>query len=571
MQTTLLLSLFSLLVKGVLGGADKMETVSVIEGDSVTLNTDLTEIKNDDTILWMFGPRGFVISQITRKADLTSFFVTDDAGFRDRLQVNQETGSLTIRNSRIRHSGQYKLSISREKTTMKIFSVTVTGVVGETGGVKSVTVTEGQNVTLNTDTEIHLDDLILWRFGDKGILLAKLDVGTKETSLNKADERFRDRLQLNQNGSLTIKNTSIEHAGLYELQIRGHESFQRFLLSVTVTKMSVMEGDSLTLLTDVEELQKDDEIQWWYEDEPNPIAKISKETNEPSTSDGTDGRFTNKLELDRQTGNLKINNIRILHTGLYKFKISNKIRTIEKRFIVTVQIEKNNVSEMEGDSPTLSTGVPELQKDDKIQWYYEDETNPIAEINTVTNETVLHDGTDGRFRNKLTLDSQTGNLTIKNIRTLHSGLYKLKITSSSSDSTKYKRFIVRVKVRTKSVEEGDSVSLEMDAVIQTGDLILWTFGAENCLIKTNSRTTDTDERFRDRLKLDEKNGSLAIKNITTNDAGHYHVQIINSKQTIFRRFNVIVTEKQEHKKPISLTQEEEHVDLHEMQEMGSNE
>ncbi len=45
----------------------------MIEGDSVTLYTNLTEIQNDDTILWLFGPKVSVISQITRKRDLTSF------------------------------------------------------------------------------------------------------------------------------------------------------------------------------------------------------------------------------------------------------------------------------------------------------------------------------------------------------------------------------------------------------------------------------------------------------------------------------------------------------------------
>ncbi|KAL0198742.1 hypothetical protein M9458_007282, partial [Cirrhinus mrigala] len=73
----------------------------------------------------MFGPKDSLISQIKRKNDFTSFFVTDDVGFIGRLQVDQKTGSLTIRNTRFKHSGQYRLSISREKTTIKTFNVTV--------------------------------------------------------------------------------------------------------------------------------------------------------------------------------------------------------------------------------------------------------------------------------------------------------------------------------------------------------------------------------------------------------------------------------------------------------------
>ncbi len=107
--------------------AETDDTMSVMEGDSVTLHTDFTEIQNDDTILWSFGPKESVISQITRKNDLTSFFVTDDVRFKGRSQVDQDTGSLTIRNTRKRHSGQYKLTISREQITSRIFSVDVFG------------------------------------------------------------------------------------------------------------------------------------------------------------------------------------------------------------------------------------------------------------------------------------------------------------------------------------------------------------------------------------------------------------------------------------------------------------
>jgi len=107
------------------------------------------------------------------------------------------------------------------------------GVVNKMNEVKSISVKEGESVTLNIYTDIRPDDLILWRFGDKGILLAKIDVKTEETSLNDDDERFRNRLKIDhQTGSLIITNTRTEHSGLYELQIRGSESSQRFLLSV---------------------------------------------------------------------------------------------------------------------------------------------------------------------------------------------------------------------------------------------------------------------------------------------------------------------------------------------------
>lgn len=72
--------------------------------------------------------------------------------------------------------------------------------------------------------------------------------------------------------------------------------------------------------------------------------------------------------------------------------------------------------------------------------------------------------------------------------------------------------------------------------------MLWTFGAEKSLIaKIDSRTNRTDEKFSNRLHMDEETGSLTIRNITEGDVGQYKLQIINSKQTTIKRFNVIVT------------------------------
>uniref|UniRef100_A0A9J7YRZ1 Immunoglobulin domain-containing protein n=1 Tax=Cyprinus carpio carpio TaxID=630221 RepID=A0A9J7YRZ1_CYPCA len=225
--------LLSLLLLGGVCNAETEEKMPVMEGDSVTLHTNLSEILDKDTILWGFGPRELIISQITRKEDLTSFFVTDEVSFAGRLQVDQQTGSLTIRNIRNRHSGQYKLTISREKTRYRIFHVHVFDVAGKKDGVKSVSVNEGESVVLQNDAaELQKDDLLIWRFGDEGILLAKIDVETNNHLLNDDDERFRNRLQLNQTGSLTITNARTEHAGLYEVQIRGRGSSKQFLVSV---------------------------------------------------------------------------------------------------------------------------------------------------------------------------------------------------------------------------------------------------------------------------------------------------------------------------------------------------
>ncbi|XP_016116151.1 uncharacterized protein, partial [Sinocyclocheilus grahami] len=458
-------------------------TVSVMEGDSVTLHTDLTEILNDDTLLWLFGPKEFVISQLTRKSDLTSFFVTDDVGFRGRLHVDQNTGSLTIRNTRKRHSGQYKLTISREKITSRIFSVDVFGVVGETGGVKSVSVLEGDSVTLQNDvTELEESDLIVWRFGDKGVLLANIDVETNEASINVDDERFRNRLQLNQTGSLTIKNARTEHTGLYEVQIRGRESSQQFLLSVSARPI------------------------------PDPG---------PST-DVTVGIVVAVLLVAALLAAVVI---------YYRHRISKLQKQVA---------EEKTVPGTEGRSVNLETGT-ELRKGDEIKWWFEDLI--LIEFTKKTKEAsdTECDVPDGIFRNKLVLNEKTGDLIINNIRTIHSGLYKLQI-SRKNGKTEYMRFIVTVTVKEVPAKVGESVTLDPGLETLRSDLILWTFGAKNCLvIKAESGTTSISDRFRDRLELNHQTGSLTITNTTDTDFGLFQLQIINRDRTRYRRFNLTDT------------------------------
>lgn len=116
---------------GVFGAeTDNTETVSVMVGDSVTLDTDIETIKRNDDIVWMFGPDSpdTLIAEIIKWAYMFSVYVNEQVPFKDSLQLDQHTGSLTIKNTRYEHSGVYKLTIvNNRKTSLKSFSVKVYG------------------------------------------------------------------------------------------------------------------------------------------------------------------------------------------------------------------------------------------------------------------------------------------------------------------------------------------------------------------------------------------------------------------------------------------------------------
>ncbi|XP_043078728.1 uncharacterized protein LOC122327431 isoform X1 [Puntigrus tetrazona] len=105
--------------------SDEIVSVSVTEGDSVTLNTDVKGLR-DDQILWTFGPQDTRLAEIFKRDQMNLFFVSNEGRFRDKLQLNNQTGNLTINNIRSEHTGLYKLTaIISGKTSLKSFSVTV--------------------------------------------------------------------------------------------------------------------------------------------------------------------------------------------------------------------------------------------------------------------------------------------------------------------------------------------------------------------------------------------------------------------------------------------------------------
>ncbi len=100
------------------------ESVSVMEGDSVTLNTGI-EICEGDDILWKYGAENSRIAKMKKKKQI-QYNVTDER-FRDRLKLDNQTGSLTITNITTEHAGLYKVEITGANLTSKTFSVSVYG------------------------------------------------------------------------------------------------------------------------------------------------------------------------------------------------------------------------------------------------------------------------------------------------------------------------------------------------------------------------------------------------------------------------------------------------------------
>ncbi|XP_039538733.1 uncharacterized protein LOC120486637 isoform X2 [Pimephales promelas] len=109
---------------GVFAGTDELKSVSVMEGDSVSLNSGLTEIQRGEKILWALGRNRDLIAETDGVKN--TFNDRPDGRFRGRLKLDKKTGSLTIMNITTDHTGVYVLDISGISSSSTYrFTVTV--------------------------------------------------------------------------------------------------------------------------------------------------------------------------------------------------------------------------------------------------------------------------------------------------------------------------------------------------------------------------------------------------------------------------------------------------------------
>ncbi|XP_056614079.1 uncharacterized protein LOC130429504 isoform X2 [Triplophysa dalaica] len=220
----LLMLVCSLILNGVFGADDVK--VSVMEGDSVTLTINPDDIKRASNLEWTFNETIIAKIDIENKNSLVEY---PDVRFRDRLKVDRQTGSLTIKNITSEDSGEYKLQIRGSTEKKKTFIVSVSELEPLAGVV-------GHYVVMHTRTEKKTDDVIEWTF--ERAVIAQFNRTSNDVSYKDPDGRMKNRLMLDQSGSLTITNIRSEDSGLYDVNINSSQHIIHKRFNVTVTAMT---------------------------------------------------------------------------------------------------------------------------------------------------------------------------------------------------------------------------------------------------------------------------------------------------------------------------------------------
>ncbi|XP_073721551.1 uncharacterized protein [Misgurnus anguillicaudatus] len=305
-----LLFSFSLLLAGVFGADDV--TVSVMMGESVTLPIKPGEI--NERLQWKYK-NSIIASFNVRNKDIPAVYPNER--FTNRLNVDPQTGSLTVKNIGTEDTGEYQLEIKTSNTPdyklFRTFSVTVND--------QEITVSamKGDNLSLPTDVKIK-PDKVKWKINDTDL----------------TDKGF-DNIDVNlQTGQLYIRNIRPEQSGKYDVQINSRDLILHRIFRVNVNAnegmpVSKMEGETLTLSPDTK-TQEDDVIKWMFEE--TLIAKMDRRIH-PQPDPVLDKRFSGRLHMDSR-GYLYISHIKTNESGIYDVNITNSNHIVQKRFRVTV-------------------------------------------------------------------------------------------------------------------------------------------------------------------------------------------------------------------------------------------
>ncbi|KAA0712566.1 hypothetical protein E1301_Tti023261 [Triplophysa tibetana] len=188
-------------------------------------------------------------------------------------------------------------------------------------------------------------------------------------------------------------------------------------------------------------------------------------------------------------------------------------------------------------NPTLSSG-------NTITWKFRSEFGSVIRVIEFDQDEYSHPQ-NPLFKDSAAGDKNTGELTLKNVTKDHSGIYYFEINGKANQQ----KFTLKVMVMI--VKERDSVSLHIDVTEeQRNEKIHWKIKHNNSLVAeiiTENRKISTpfiEERFRDRLELDDQTGDLIITHMKNEDSGQYEadVTIGSNTHTIHKTFSVTDSE-----------------------------
>ncbi|XP_039538306.1 uncharacterized protein LOC120486371 isoform X2 [Pimephales promelas] len=391
-----------LLLDGVFGATGEVKSVFVMEGESVTLYTGATEIQKVELILWMLGPDNIRIAQINRS--INKVLLCDDVldgRFRDRLKLDDQTGSLTITNTTTEHAGVYELQIiSGKEVSQRKFSIIVIGPlpVPVISSNSSHCSSSSSSCSLVCSVVNVSHVTLSWYAGMS--VLSSISVSDLSISLSlplEVEYQDKNTYSCVLNNPISNQTTHLDINTLCRHTCAAGLSAKAIALVCVCALAAVLCG--IYRYRQHKMLKRADQDEETYKEN-----SCSQNGAVPLLAVETDGG-----EMSNQKRDLR-----------------NSVFAKEDK-ITSVQV-------MEGQSVTLHTDDAEIQGMDTILWKFADYKNHdakfvvIATLNKTNNEELPYNTNILKFKDSLKLDLNSGSLSITNITAKLCGHYKLHIS-----------------------------------------------------------------------------------------------------------------------------------------------
>ncbi|XP_050950248.1 uncharacterized protein LOC127153278 isoform X2 [Labeo rohita] len=422
----------SLLLDGVFG-VDEVKSLSVMEGDSVTLHTDVTEIQTADLITWTFGPESTRIAQINRLVNKISYYDVLGGRFTDRLKLNKQTGSLTITNTTTEHTGLYgflQIIGGQEVSPKKISIIVSTRLpVPVISSNSSQCSSSSSSCSLLCSVENVGHVTLSWYKGNS--LLSSISVSDLSISLSLPLEvEYQDKNIY----SCVINNPISNHTQHLDISELCHTCSAPGLSTGHIALVCICALAVAAVLCGI----------YYYcqrktckcpDKRDVPDEKELERLNAP----GNNGDIHQPTDANGETSN----DDRCSKNGavpLLAAEVDGGNMSVQEGDLETsVLLKEDKITSkpvIEGQCVTLHTDLSKIREFDMIWWKFADSKECscakfvlIATLNKTNNEVCLYNETIQQFKDSLKLNHDTGSLTITSVTPEHYGYYKLHITS----------------------------------------------------------------------------------------------------------------------------------------------
>ncbi|RXN33704.1 SLAM family member 7-like isoform X1 [Labeo rohita] len=379
---------------GAVSGEDQTKAV----GDTVSfrptnMNPPVT------SIIWKHRSSSGVVFKVAEWDE--DGFVVPNQRFKGITTLDEKTGQITITNLAVEHSGVYTIDINskeqEQRFTLKVLGEDQTKAVGDTVSFHPANI----NPPVTS---------IIWKHRSSSGIVVKA-IEWNEDGFNTPMQRFKGITTLDEKtGQITITNLTVEHSGVYTIDINSKEQEQRFSLKVLervpkpVIKTEKIEG--------------------------NPVVYLRCEYSEIIIWKNSAGETLIGSQLDQ-----KGESIAVQFTGnpenFYTCTLDNGASTETSDPVYERDLFKDQ-GEMKAVGDTVSFRPTNINPSvTSIIWKHRSSSGIVFKVVEWDDDGFVIP--NQRFKGITTLDEKTGQITITKLTVEHSGVYTIDINSKEQE------------------------------------------------------------------------------------------------------------------------------------------